>query len=132
MWVFVYGVYNAYAGFTGVFGYRGWRVGVCLRCISCLRWVYGCVGLPRLACGCLFTVYIMLTLGLRVCWVTVDGVWVFVYGVYHAYAGITGVFGYRDCYVVYGRCYVNICLRWADSDVRIRIDVRMCWVPCLC
>ena len=39
--------------------------------------------------------YIMLTLGLRVCLVTEVGVWVFVYGVNNAYAGLTGVLGYQ-------------------------------------
>ena len=37
----------------------------------------------------------MLTLGLRVCSVTEVGVLVFVYGVYNAYAGFTGVLDYR-------------------------------------
>ena len=96
MWVFVYCVYNAYAGFTGVLGYRGWLVGVCLRCISCLRGVYGCVGLPWMACGCLFTVYIMLTLGLRVCSVTVT-VTLFTVDVMltYAYVGLTQMLGFE-------------------------------------
>ena len=48
--------------------------------------------------------YITLTLGLRVCSVTEVGVWVFVFGVYNAYAGITGVLGYLGW-------RVGVCLR---------------------